>query len=88
MSGLLRRIQALEGNAPPADRVDGEPEWARTVKAMSEQDVDHLLRSLLIVAGEPVVAATREIWRTAVEGGVDGLSDEQFEALYAWIAEH
>ncbi len=85
--GLLRRIQSIETRQQrqAVMRGDKEPEWVSTMTAMSNEDVDHVLRNLLIDGGPPEDPALAAIWQRAVDEGVDALETAEFDALHQWI---
>jgi hypothetical protein len=87
MSGLLRRIQSLENAVAALGRRDDddEPEWVKTVMAMGEEEIDQVLKNLLVAGGPPDDPALAAIWTRAIAEGVDALGDEEFRALHEWI---
>ena len=83
----MRRILSIENRRQQQviERGDDVPEWVGTIAAMSDAEVAHVLRNLLIAGGPPEDAALEAVWEKMVDEGADALEAAEFDALHGWI---
>jgi len=81
---LIERIQRLEFRATAASGGGDSDEMLVAVAAMSDEELDSVIRNLLVAMPPPDNAELAAVWERVIADGAAALTEDEYDRLLAW----